>query len=627
MSMHSSVSLPKKCCSIWVSGHGYRPVSQEELSVSMATRGRSEIKHNGLLDVFHLSMAGLANVTTEMGIIYKMFEKLKLKIKYPLLSPDIVELLHHRSTEYATLTWLVQKIYRDKSDKSYKSDKSHKCQENMVRSKLEELKKEMLVLEKLADIRYTKDSLPTIIENPHFNKVYSLKPNPGENIRRDIKHPSGGKVLSNCSRNAGYPPHNKLWAFYGLYLLDTSDPEHEGFSISNLPVDEHGFVDPREIIKKNLLTRENYTNWKHYLDARDFSGVPDSHVSDIGDDLQASVAIFKKFCEYTGIVYSVRGRKFALTHSIIAEHIETLRGNVTQATETITNAIRELHESASKVSDARAEFKRAAVFFDKAEEKYNALSSRAKNTATTTRLFTQFSQPATSREYKSAEEELTEANAALEKAKRIDTLASENAQQVENRVSEDIIAAIKECIYNIISSSSSEQHPELKKILKNIIMSNKLKNILKTAIFYKKISLKQIILFFSGLEYQELGIADPACFVAKPVENPSGVDKIMQFNTQELDDSSFTPPPLFQDILDFIKKKIYPPIASPKRMRSSVASVASPSRSSSSNKRRRSSVASVDNHWSGGTKRKRRARIYSRKRRTRRRRYTRRRAS
>ena len=156
-------------------------------------------------------------------------------------------------------------------------------------------------------------------------------------------------------------------------------------------------------------------------------------------------------------------------------------------------------------------------------------------------------------------------------------------------------------------------------------MSNKLKNILKTAIFYKKISLKQIILFFSGLEYQELGIADPACFVAKPQQNPLDEDKIIQFDTQELDDSSFTPPPLFQDILDFIKKKLYHPIASPKRMRSSVASVAS--RSSSSNKRRRSSVASVDNHWSGGTKRKRRTRIYSRKRHTRRKRYTRRRAS
>ena len=116
--------MSKKCCSIWVSGHGYQPVSQEEQSVSMATRGRSEIKPNGLLDVFHLSMAGLANVTTEMGIIYKMFEKLKQKGKF--LTPDIVERLHHRSTEYATLIWLVQKIYRDKSD-NY-----DKCQGKMV---------------------------------------------------------------------------------------------------------------------------------------------------------------------------------------------------------------------------------------------------------------------------------------------------------------------------------------------------------------------------------------------------------------------------------------------------------------------------------------------------------------
>jgi hypothetical protein len=141
-------------------------------------------------------------------------------------------------------------------------------------------------------------------------------------------------------------------------------------------------------------------------------------------------------------------------------------------------------------------------------------------------------------------------------------------------------------------------------------MSNKLKNILKTAIFYKKISLNQIILFFSGLEYQELGIADPACSVIKPLPNPQQVDDNIQFDTQELVDSSFTPPPLFEDILDFIKKKIYPSMASPKRVCSS--------------------------HWSGGSKRKRhvrrysrkrRTRRYSRKRRTRRKRYTRRHAS
>jgi hypothetical protein len=159
-------------------------------------------------------------------------------------------------------------------------------------------------------------------------------------------------------------------------------------------------------------------------------------------------------------------------------------------------------------------------------------------------------------------------------------------------------------------------------------MSNKLKNILKTAIFYKKISLNQIILFFSGLEYQELGIADPACSVIKPLPNPEEVNDIKQFDTQELVDSSFTPPPLFEDILDFIKKKIYPSMASPKRMRSSVASDAShSSRSSRARRARRSSPASHTSHLSGGAKRKYRMRRYSRKRRTRRKRYTRRRAS
>jgi hypothetical protein len=205
----------------------------------MATRGRSQITPNGLLDVFHLSMAGLANVTTEMGIIYQNFDKLTKKGKY--LKPEIVELLYHRSTEYATLTWLVQKIYRDKTDET------DKCQENMVRLKLKELKEEMLILEKLASIRYARYSRPTIIPNPTFNKVYSLKPNPGENTRRDDRHPKLGTVRSNDIRTMGHPPYNKLWAFYGLYFLDTSDVEHAYFSISKLPVDQNGFVDPREI--------------------------------------------------------------------------------------------------------------------------------------------------------------------------------------------------------------------------------------------------------------------------------------------------------------------------------------------------------------------------------------------
>ena len=148
-------------------------------------------------------------------------------------------------------------------------------------------------------------------------------------------------------------------------------------------------------------------------------------------------------------------------------------------------------------------------------------------------------------------------------------------------------------------------------------MSNKLRNILKMAILNKKISLKQIILFFSGLEHGELGIADPACAVIKPLQNPQDVDAIRQIDTQELDDPSFVLPPLFEDILDFIEKELnHHPMASPKRRRYSRASRSS-----------RSSRSSRASHWSGGAKRKHRMRRYSRKRHVRRRRYTRRRAS
>ena len=565
------------CCTIWISGHGYQPVSEQEQTVSMATRSQSTITYNGTLKVFQLSMAGLANVTTEMGIIYKKFKNLKQKGNF--LTPEIVKLLHHRSTEYATLTWLVNKIY---------NNKYHKCEKNMVRSKLEQLIEEMLILEKLASINYARFSLPTIIPNPTFNKVYSLKPNPGENIRND------SSMRSNPIRTMGYPPHNKLWAFYGIWFLDTSNPQHERFSISNLPVNENGFVDPREIMKRNILTLDNYEEWKIILDSSDFSGIDDNNVSDIGDDLETSIAIFKEFCESTGIAKPVPNQSVVIPPHIIAPCIEILQGAVTLAADAIRDAIRQLHESANIVSDARAEFKRTADLANKAEDQYNALLNHVTRSVSTT------VGPALLAAYNTAEANWQKASIALDQAKANDTRANENAQQVENQVSQVIIAAIKTCIDDIIISSTEHIAIHIRIILKNIIMSNKLRNILKTAMLNKKISLNQIILFFSGLGYKELGIADPACFVAKPLKDPSAVDNTMQLDTQQLYDSSFVPPPLFEDILNFIK--------SLNIKKSSVAS-----------------VAIEDMDVGGGAKRKRRMRIYSRKRHVRRRKHTRRR--
>jgi hypothetical protein len=284
------------------------------------------------------------------------------------------------------------------------------------------------------------------------------------------------------------------------------------------------------------------------------------------------------------------------------------------------------------VSVVRAEFKRTADLADKAEEKHKVLLSRVN-----TRFDLAVNEHVLRAEYDTAEAIWQEARNELVKAKANDTLASENAQQVEKHASEVIIDAIKKCIDDIIRSS--EDHAELKRILKNIIMSNKLRNILKMAILNKKISLKQIILFFSGLEHWELGIADPACSVIKPLQNPQDVDATatMQIDTQQLDDPSFVLPPLFEDILDFIDTELYRPMPSPKRRRTSRSSRSGRSSRSSRSSRsgrsgrsspaRHASPASHTSHLSGGAKRKHRMRRYSRKRRTRRRRYTRRCAS
>jgi len=418
--MDSSVSLPEQCCSLFISAHGYQPVSDGQQTISMATRSQSAIEYDGTLKVFHLSMAGLANVTTEMGIIYKKFTKRGIGSKSKYLTQKIVELLKLRSNEYATLTWLVHKIYGNQSDKS------DKCEKNMVRLKLEELKEEMLVLETLANLKYAEFSPPTITENPPSNKVYALGPNHSEIIRRGDAHPDGGIVRSGFVRVSGNPKHNRFWAFYGLYILDTSDEVHERFSISKIPVDDDGFIPHDKVAERNLLTLHNYeTFWKRHLDTRDFSGVPDSQVSNIGDDHEASVAIFKKFCKVTGIVNSVRRGKVVLNRPLIAEHIEKLRGIVTIAAVTIREAIEQLHKSANTVSDVRAEFQRTANLADEAEEKYKALSIRIK-----TRFVSNIVEPTLQAEYDTAEAVWQQASNDLVQAKAMDTAVKKDAEQV-----------------------------------------------------------------------------------------------------------------------------------------------------------------------------------------------------
>jgi hypothetical protein len=154
-----------------------------------------------------------------------------------------------------------------------------------------------------------------------------------------------------------------------------------------------------------------------------------------------------------------------------------------------------------------------------------------------------------------------------------------------------IVANITGLIISILGSS--DVGPAVKAAIKNIIMRNKLKNILKMGILYKVLTLQQVIIFFRGLENNILNIVDPSCFVLRkkdPLREVPG--------TPQLPDS--------QGIRD--EGQIHTPNWNEKLAELAFTAAAA---AAAASKRRKTGSG-------GGTKRKKSMRSYSRKRRTRR---------
>lgn len=138
-------------------------------------------------------------------------------------------------------------------------------------------------------------------------------------------------------------------------------------------------------------------------------------------------------------------------------------------------------------------------------------------------------------------------------------------------------------------------------------MRNKLKNILKTGILHKVLTLRQVILFFRGLGYN-IYIVDPSCFVLRnkdpPLEQVTDTQEIVGSQDGLVEVERYPPPLVWSDEL----AKLAGSFEEDRRGTDSAMGSKRP------------------NHGKGGgTKRKRSMRSYSRKRRTRRKRYTRRR--
>ena len=121
----------------------------------------------------------------------------------------------------------------------------------------------------------------------------------------------------------------------------------------------------------------------------------------------------------------------------------------------------------------------------------------------------------------------------IDKQTILQTEKARHASLIEelDRVKYDLHEQIKQFIASILMTDNEE----LKSIIKNLIMMNKLKNILKTGILYKKLSLLQIVTFFSGVRYEILDIVDPSCFKVQ-IEKTSVVEEVTHTDTQDIPD-------------------------------------------------------------------------------------------
>ena len=334
----------------------------------------------------------------------------------------------------------------------------------------------------------------------------------------------------------------------------------------------------------NILTEHNYnTFWKSHLKQRDYSSVPNIFVSNIEDcDVYACLDIFKNFCDAIDAIDGIDGID-----------IQSLYAAVFHAKTAIKDANDRLQQISRTVDEARAIFKNTGDVADDAEEKHTQLKQRIA-TRSVSKIETELKA-----EFKAAEEKWQKASYKLAVAKGKHTQAIDAAQQVETEASQAIIAVIKAFMDDVISSSSSSDKPELNALVKKIIMSNRLRNIVKSGIKNKRLTTNQIIVFFGGLGYKILDLCDPSCCKRAPQTNPRELDVVPQTDTQELgvEPSSYQKPHWSEELLSFMEKT-----------------------SSTKSKRQRASPGS-----GGGTTRKKSMRSYSRKRRSRRKKHTRRR--
>ena len=472
-----------------------------------------------------LSFAGLANIETEVGILYYKEKINKIKQsgydkKYNLFTDKVVNQLIGLGMDRVTLSYLVPRIFKDKTITS---------QAESI-SVIDDMKNEMLALGILADVIYSKTSPPERIENPTFEKMWWFDYNPGEDKRRSTSGTGRARLNTSSDRTmparaAGDIGNNPIMSTNGLFILHTTNKEHDPFSISSIDEIEYDkkglhIIRSDAIMRRNLLRKINYTSyWKRWIEAFDFTDVPDDVLKI--DSIREALFIVKQ-------IYSAFHSENATDNPDEIEEEKENKGEPKPVAEgpqpppslskKIKNILKTIISSRAKnvtqlnnlIEDANVVvqtqqdiFRTAADDADKLEEKIKEQRQQRQSRSKTLNI-------------NEMEQQLAAADIGLDTMRTSLTEAKNHAGKLESQLHKlegEIVAGVTKFISCLISQSYD---PHVKNAIKNMIMRNKLKNILKFGIIHKRLSLSQIILFFHSLGYHIINIIDPTCFSLKP---------------------------------------------------------------------------------------------------------------
>jgi hypothetical protein len=477
-----------------------------------------------------LSMAGLANIDTEMGILKKV--KVSPKDESKLLTTAAAARLRYFGTDEATLAYLVHNIFTEEI--------THQA---LAVKLMTRMGGEMLKLGSHVGLDFSPTSPPVIIVNPNFEKKWFFEGNPGEDLRDDTKDRSGP------ARLAGYKKYNPIMAIYGLFILQTTDPIVKPlFSISDIPEKEKvtseetgiPLIRPQSIIKRNLLEPISYTSyWKNWIDAFDFSSIPDVDISEVGSVTEAIYVLEQMEYTFAAGNYNqdnpvddvfdgvppVDDRSGLPPSPSPSPPSPPVVPNIAIALKEISRTnipklIRSLQGRKSHVDALQ-------TMISELDERGHALGEQIKflEGKIQTRLTTEALDGMQNDLEDIEKRQLVALQGDFAQAK-VDEAQLERQLEQEKRI---IIKAFNDFIDTTFKSSRIG--PEVKATIKKIIMRNKLKNILKLGIRDKRLTLSQVLIFFRSLGYNIVNIVDPSCFTLK---NPPKVLPETQVDSQEL---------------------------------------------------------------------------------------------